>query len=65
MKNSNQNNIYGYIEGYYGKLLSWKHRKKIINKMSKNNMNRYFYAPKEDIFHRNATILGLLKVVNY
>ena len=24
MKNSNQNKIFGYIEGYYGKLLDWK-----------------------------------------
>src|SRR6056300_1418997 len=51
MKN-NQNNIIGYIEGYYGRLLSWKNRKLIIKSLSKNNMNTYFYAPKEDIYHR-------------
>ena len=51
MKN-NENNIIGYIEGYYGKLLSWKNRKLIINSLNKNNMNTYLYAPKEDIYHR-------------
>ena len=51
MKN-NENNITGYIEGYYGKLLSWESRKLIIKSLRKNNMNTYFYAPKEDIYHR-------------
>ena len=51
MKN-NENNIIGYIEGYYGRLLSWKYRKLIIKSLSKNKMNTYFYAPKEDICHR-------------
>jgi DNA-directed RNA polymerase subunit N (RpoN/RPB10) len=51
MKN-NQNNIIGYIEGYYGRLLSWKNRKLIIKSLKKNNMNTYFYAPKEDVYHR-------------
>ncbi|MDA7579129.1 protein O-GlcNAcase [Alphaproteobacteria bacterium] len=51
MKN-NENNITGYIEGYYGRLLSWESRKLIIKSLSKNKMNTYFYAPKEDIYHR-------------
>jgi len=51
MKVDNKN-ITGYIEGYYGKLLSWKSRKLIIKSLSKNKMNTYFYAPKEDICHR-------------
>ena len=51
MKN-NEKNITGYIEGYYGKLLSWKSRKLIIKSLYKNKMNTYFYAPKEDICHR-------------
>ncbi len=51
MKN-NENNIIGYIEGYYGKLLSWKNRKLIIKSLHKNKMNTYFYAPKEDNCHR-------------
>ena len=51
MKN-NKNNITGYIEGYYGRLLSWKSRKLIIKSLHKNKMNTYLYAPKEDVCHR-------------
>ncbi len=51
-KNKNENNTTGYIEGYYGKLLSWENRKLIINSLKKNNMNTYLYAPKEDVCHR-------------
>ena len=51
MKN-NENKIIGYIEGYYGRLLSWKSRKLIIKSLHRNKMNTYFYAPKEDICHR-------------
>ena len=51
-KNKDENNTTGYIEGYYGKLLSWKNRKLIISSLQKNNMNTYFYAPKEDECHR-------------
>ena len=40
------------IEGYYGRLLSWESRKLIIKSLSKNKMNTYFYAPKEDVHHR-------------
>ena len=34
MKN-NKNNITGYIEGYYGRLLSWENRKLIIKSLNK------------------------------
>ena len=51
-KKTNKNTITGYIEGYYGKLLSWESRELIIQSLHKNNMNTYFYAPKEDIKHR-------------
>ena len=51
-KRTDQNSIRGYIEGYYGRLLSWEHRELIIKSLYKNNMNTYFYAPKEDINHR-------------
>ena len=51
-QNTNTNIFSGYIEGYYGKLLSWKSRKKIISKLSCSKMNTYFYAPKEDLYHR-------------
>ena len=52
MKNSNQNKIFGYIEGYYGKLLDWESRRKLIGRMNFNKMNNYLYAPKEDKLHR-------------
>ena len=51
-KKTNINSIIGYIEGYYGKILSWEDRKKIVEALHKHNMNTYFYAPKEDIKHR-------------
>ena len=44
--------IKGYIEGFYGKLLSWDDRRRIIIKLKKCKMNSYLYAPKEDEFHR-------------
>lgn len=52
MKNLNLKKIKGYIEGYYGKILSWNDRKRIIDKLAQNKMNYYFYCPKEDIYHR-------------
>ena len=51
MKNNNMT-FNGYIEGYYGRLLSWKDRFRIIDKLNTNKMNFYFYAPKEDDKHR-------------
>ena len=51
-KRTDKKSIRGYIEGYYGKLLSWEHRELIIKSLYRNNMNTYFYAPKEDINHR-------------
>ncbi len=45
-------NIFGYIEGYYGKLLTWENRFKIVKELKKNNFNTYFYCPKEDLNHR-------------
>ena len=52
MKNLNLKKVKGYIEGYYGKILNWEKRKEIIDTLSQNNMNFYFYCPKEDIKHR-------------
>ena len=43
----------GYIEGYYGKLLSWDERHQIIDHLFKNDLNTFFYCPKEDPFHRS------------
>ena len=39
----------GYIEGYYGKKLSWKDRKRIVIKLKSLNLNYYFYTPKEEL----------------
>ena len=44
--------IKGYIEGYYGAILSWKDRKAILNLLPKLNLNSYLYCPKEDPKHR-------------
>ena len=43
----------GYIEGYYGRLLNWKKRKRIVNKLYDNGLNSYLYCPKEDPYHRS------------
>ena len=51
MKN-NYKSLNGYIEGYYGRLLTWEERIRIISRLNKNKMNLYFYAPKEDTKHR-------------
>ena len=48
----NKKILNGYIEGYYGRLLSWDDRQRIISSLNKNKMNYYFYAPKEDENHR-------------
>jgi protein O-GlcNAcase/histone acetyltransferase len=43
---------YGYIEGYYGKLLSFADRGRILKQLNQLGMNSYFYAPKDDPYHR-------------
>ena len=42
----------GYIEGFYGP--TWEHSKRlsVMSLMAKYGMNTYFYAPKDDIYHR-------------
>ena len=47
------NNITGYIEGYYGKLFSWKERKKIIQTLSKIGQSHYFLHQKRSHFIEN------------
>lgn len=42
----------GYIEGYYGRILTWDQRVSLLDHLSSLSMNTYFYAPKEDPFHR-------------
>ncbi len=43
----------GIVEGFYGESLSFDDRHSIIQLLSKNNLNYYLYAPKEDPFLRN------------
>ena len=42
----------GYIEGYYGRLLSWKSREFLVQKLASLGHDFYIYAPKEDPYHR-------------
>lgn len=42
----------GYIEGYYGRLLAWDERHRLITTLARLGMTRYLYAPKEDPCHR-------------
>ena len=38
-KNKDENNTIGYIEGYYGKLLTWENRKLIVKSIKQKKMN--------------------------
>ena len=42
----------GYIEGYYGRMLSWEERGRILSGLERHNLNSFFYCAKEDSFHR-------------
>lgn len=42
----------GYIEGFYGKPWSFDERASMLKLMSERGMNTYYYAPKDDEFHR-------------
>ena len=42
----------GYIEGYYGRLFDWRDRNRLLGGVAAAAMTSYFYAPKEDAFHR-------------
>lgn len=42
----------GYIEGYYGRLLDWQDRERLLVGLAAVGMNSYFFAPKEDACHR-------------
>ncbi len=42
----------GYIEGYYGRRLTWSQRREIVSCLRENGQDTYIYAPKEDPFHR-------------
>ncbi len=42
----------GYIEGFYGPTWENKKRISVMKLMAKYGMNTFFYAPKDDIYHR-------------
>ncbi len=55
MKNSQptaERKFYGYIEGYYGRVLSWDQRLALVKHLAKLGLNSYLYAPKDDPWHR-------------
>ncbi len=43
----------GIIEGYYGKPYTWEERSDVIDFAASHRMNAYFYAPKDDRYHRD------------
>jgi hyaluronoglucosaminidase len=43
---------WGYLEGYYGRLLGWDDRNFLLSTIAAESLNTYFYAPKEDPLHR-------------
>ena len=45
--------VRGYIEGFYGKPWSHKNRRMMLELMSFYGMNTYYYAPKDDPYHRD------------
>lgn len=42
----------GYIEGFYGPTWEPEKRLSVMRLMAKNAMNTFFYAPKDDLYHR-------------
>jgi protein O-GlcNAcase/histone acetyltransferase len=44
--------VSGYAEGYYGRLLTWQERRTLVKTLSANGQSTYYYAPKEDVLHR-------------
>ncbi|MBQ7115836.1 MAG: beta-N-acetylglucosaminidase domain-containing protein [Clostridia bacterium] len=42
----------GYIEGFYGKTWSNEKRHSVMRLMAKYGMNTFYYAPKDDAYHR-------------
>ncbi len=42
----------GYIEGFYGTPWSFEQRVEMLRLMTSHRMNTYFYAPKDDVYHR-------------
>ncbi len=44
--------VRGYIEGFYGTPWDEEKRKSVMSLMTKNRMNTVYYAPKDDLYHR-------------
>ncbi len=44
--------VRGYIEGFYGVPWSHEKRRSVMTLMAKNRMNTVYYAPKDDLYHR-------------
>jgi protein O-GlcNAcase/histone acetyltransferase len=44
----------GYVEGYYGRLLTFEERLGIAGKLREIGAGHYLYAPKEDLHHRRV-----------
>ena len=42
----------GYIEGFYGKTWATDKRLSVMKLMSRYGMNTFYYAPKDDLYHR-------------
>ena len=45
--------VRGYIEGFYGKPWTHENRRMMLELMSFYGMNTYYYAPKDDPYHRD------------
>ena len=45
--------VRGYIEGFYGNPWTHENRKMMLELMSFYGMNTYYYAPKDDPYHRD------------
>jgi hyaluronoglucosaminidase len=44
--------LWGYIEGYYWRLMGWDERALLVEHLAELGGNCYLYAPKEDPLHR-------------
>jgi len=44
--------VSGYVEGFYGRLLTWGERRDLLRTLAAGGFNTYLYAPKEDPLHR-------------
>lgn len=46
------NSHWGYIEGYYWRLMNWEERTLLVEHLGRLGGDSYLYAPKEDPLHR-------------